>query len=270
MRKIRTNISVHGSLILFLLMALTMFLAACTAEKPEDKTQAAPGLNTLTPEESEAGWELLFDGETLKGWRGIGMETPPEGHWTIEDGAIKKIPSGEVPLQEDGQPLQGGDLMTQDTFEDFELSLEWKVSLAGNSGIKYNVSEKMSMSFPPEQAALGFEYQILDDDTHPDAEEETHRAAALYDLIEPEGKMLKPVGEYNSSRILFQGKHGEHWLNGIKVLEFDLDTEAFRELVAKSKYRTIEGFAQKRNGHIVLQDHTDVVWFRNIKIRRIK
>jgi len=231
----------------------------------------AAHINTLTPDEQEQGWILLFDGSTFEGWRGLGREGVPEGHWIIEAGAIKKVPSREVPLQEDGQPLQGGDLMTVQSFEEFELYFEWKISTAGNSGIKYNVSEEMSTSYPPEYAALGFEYQILDDKNHPDAANGDNRtAAALYDLIAPEGKILKPVGEYNSARIIFKGGHGEHWLNGIKVLEYDLGTERMDDLLKASKYRDILGFADKRKGPIVLQDHTDAVWFRNIKIRIFK
>jgi len=228
-------------------------------------------INALTPEEQEQGWILLFDGNTFEGWRGLGRDGVPEGHWIIEDGAIKKVPSGEVPLQEDGQPLQGGDLMTVQSFEDFELYLEWKISEEGNSGVKYNVSEEMSVSYPPEYAALGFEYQILDDENHPDAINGDNRtAAALYDLIAPEGKILKPVGEYNTARIVFKSDHGEHWLNGVKVLEYDLGTERLNDLLQASKYRDISGFADKRKAPIVLQDHTDAVWFRNIKLRVFK
>lgn len=238
-------------------------------EQTEDK-EISP-INTLSDQEKAAGWVLLFDGSTFKGWRGVARKDIPEGHWTIEDGCIKKIPSKEVPLQEDGQPLQGGDIMTQEAYKDFELTFEWKISKAGNSGIKYNVSEEMSMSHTPKTAALGFEYQILDDKNHPDAKNGDNRtAAALYDLIVPEGKTLKPVGVFNTGRIIFNGNHGEHWLNGVKVLEYDLETPQMEELLKKSKYSPIKGFADKRNGHIVLQDHTDAVWYRNIKIRIIK
>jgi hypothetical protein len=200
----------------------------------------------------------------------LGRDSIPEGHWIIEDGSIKKVPSGEVPLQADGQPLVGGDLMTEKTFGNFELYLEWAISPAGNSGIKYNVSKEMSTANPPATAALGFEYQILDDDGHPDAQNgENRTAGALYDLMAPRDKELGPVGEFNSARIIFLGSHGEHWLNGIKVLEFNLGTPAFEEALAGSKYRDIEGFADRRRGYIVLQDHTDAVWFRNIKIREL-
>jgi hypothetical protein len=227
-----------------------------------------PFLNALSEQEKAEGWELLFDGSTLAGWRGIGQEGVPSGHWVVEEGAIKKVPGGEIPRQADGQPVQGGDLMTVRAYRDFELRLEWKINRGGNSGIKYNVSEEMSMGVPPPQAAIGFEYQILDDSENPDAMVGVNRtAASLYDLIAPQNKILRPIGEYNEARVLFRGGHGEHWLNGQKVLEFDLGTPRMEELVTASKYRDIPGFAEKRRGHIVLQEHGDAVWFRNIRIK---
>ncbi len=255
----------------FCFAGVILALSFCRREK--ELPSPGPGaslsqLNSLTEKEKAGRWVLLFDGRTFEGWRGIGQSDIPQAHWVIEDGAIKKVPGGEVPRQADGQPTQGGDLMTVATFEDFELSLEWKISPGGNSGIKYNVSEEISIANPPSQAAIGFEYQIIDDETHPDAGVgPTRTAAALYDLIAPEGKVLRPVGEFNEARIVFKSRHGEHWLNGVKVLEFDLDTSQFAGLLAASKYRDIPGFAEKRSGHIVLQDHGDAVWFRNIKIR---
>ncbi|MFC1574827.1 DUF1080 domain-containing protein [Gemmatimonadota bacterium] len=227
--------------------------------------------NTLTPDEEAQGWMLLFDGESFAGWRGLGREVIPRGHWVIEDGMIRKVASGEVPTAPDGQPLEGGDIMTEEAWEDFELVLEWRVAPGANSGIKYNVSEAMSTSLPPIHAALGFEYQILDDDLHPDALNGPNRTAgALYDLVPPGAdRALLPVGSFNEARIVFRGPHGEHWLNGVKVLEFDLDSEAFDSAFAASKYLPIEGFVAKRRGHIILQDHGDDVWFRSIKLREI-
>jgi hypothetical protein len=226
--------------------------------------------NVLTDAEQRAGWRLLFDGRTFNGWRGLGYDTVPTAHWKIENGTIRKLADGQVPRLPDGQPAAGGDLMTRDTFRDFELTWEWKISRAGNSGVKYNVSEEISMANAPNHAALGFEYQMLDDSLHEDNKVPSHRAGALYDLIPPNAnKVLKPVGEWNSSTIVFRGNHGEHWLNGKKVVEFKLGTPVMDSLLKASKYRDIKGFADKRAGHIVLQDHVDEVFFRNIKIRSL-
>jgi hypothetical protein len=256
--------------------------AACAADTDADPAdeQVAPAAvdgdlaaapNNLTEQERADGWQLLFDGQNLAGWRGIGTDSIPTAHWTIEDGAIKKIPSGQVALRPDGQPMSGGDLMTEQTYGDFEMTFEWKVAEGGNSGIKYNVSEDLSMANG--RAALGFEYQILDDDRHPDARAGVagnRTAAGLYDLIgPPEDKPVNAPGEWNQGRIVFQGNHGEHWLNGQKVVEYDLGSARMDSLLAASKYAPIEGFADRRDGHIVLQDHNDAAWFRNVKIRAL-
>jgi hypothetical protein len=224
--------------------------------------------NTLTDDERRKGWRLLFDGKTFDGWRGLGYDSVPTAHWKIENGSIRKLADGQVPRLPDGQPAAGGDLMTRDTYRNFELTWDWKISRAGNSGVKYNVSEEISMANAPNHAALGFEYQMLDDSLHEDNKVPSHRAGALYDLIPPnEQKRLSNVGDWNRSTIIFRGNHGEHWLNGYRVVVFDLGTPLMDSLMAKSKYRDIKGFAEKRAGHIVLQDHVDEVFFRNIKIR---
>ena len=243
-----------------------MVLAAALQTMPPAATRP----NELTAAERAAGWRLLFDGRTLSGWRGLGYDSVPTAHWMVVDGAIKKIAGKNVARQADGQPLQGGDLMTVDTFADFEVTWEWKVAPGANSGVKYNVSEAVSMAQAPNHAALGFEYQILDDDRHEDGKLPTHRAGALYDLVAPgSGKHLRPVGEWNRSKVIFRGNHGEHWLNGEKIVEFDLGTARMDSALAASKYRSIQGFAERRKGHIVLQDHGDEVYFRNIKVREL-
>jgi hypothetical protein len=226
--------------------------------------------NTLTDDERRHGWRLLFDGKTFDGWRGLGYDSVPTAHWKIENGSIRKLADGQVPRLPDGQPASGGDLMTRETYRNFELTWDWKISRAGNSGVKYNVSEDISMASAPNHAALGFEYQMLDDSLHEDNKVPSHRTGALYDLIPPnanKGVAMKQVGDWNRSTIIFRGNHGEHWLNGQKVVEFDLGTPTFDSLMAKSKYRDIKGFADKRAGHIVLQDHVDEVYFRSIRIR---
>jgi hypothetical protein len=228
---------------------------------------SASGANQLTAAERAAGWKLLFDGTTLTGWRGLGYDSIPTAHWKVEKGAIKKIPSGDVPKMADGQPAKGGDLMSIEAFGDFELAWEWKVAPGANSGIKYNVSEQFSLANASNHAALGFEYQILDDSLAEDNKIATHRAGALYDLIAPNEAKARPVGQWNESRLIFRGRHGEHWLNGTKIVDFDLATQRMDSLLALSKYKSIKGFADRRVGHIILQDHGDAVYYRSIKIR---
>jgi hypothetical protein len=270
-------IIIRAIALVFAIIAIVFTVRARTTAAPRDSGQVATGStvdmssvaeNTLTASERAAGWRLLFDGKTFSGWRGLGYDSVPTAHWKIENGTIRKLADGQVPRLPDGQPAAGGDLMTKDTFRDFELTWEWKISPAGNSGVKYNVSEEISMANAPNHAALGFEYQMLDDSLHEDNKVPSHRAGALYDLIAPSAnKRLKPVGEWNSSRILFRGNHGEHWLNGAKVVDFELGTPHMDSLLAASKYKSIPNFATRRAGHIVLQDHVDEVFFRNIKIR---
>ena len=231
---------------------------------------AIAAVGCATHAQAQDGWRPLFDGKSFDGWRGLGYDSVPSAHWKIENGTIKKIANGAVPRMADGQPAAGGDLMTKETFKDFELTWEWKISAGGNSGVKYNVSEEISMAQAPNHAALGFEYQLLDDKLAEDGKIPSHRAAALYDLIAPNAKKrLKPASEWNTSMLVFRGNHGEHWLNGKKVVEFNLGTSRMDSLLAKSKYRSIKDFPRRRAGHIVLQDHGDEVYFRNIRIRKL-
>lgn len=222
--------------------------------------------NTLTNVEKKQGWILLFDGETLDGWRGFGIDKAPDG-WMVEDGTIKILPKTNWPRQADGQPILGADLITAETFDNFELAWEWKIGPKGNSGIKYNVSEELSIKYPPKGCALGFEYQMIDDSNLTSMRNST---GSLYDLVSPVNeKILKPIGEFNSSRVIFNNGYGEHWLNGEKVVEFKIGTAQFDSLIQNSKFDTIPDFSKQRKGHIVLQDHAETAWFRNIKIRKL-
>ena len=250
-----------------LLAGCLLGVAACARATP---TPAPAEPNRLTSAEAGDGWRLLFDGRTLQGWRGLGRDTVPSAHWVVEDGAIAKLASGRVPVAADGQPLVGGDLMTVDAWRDFELVFEWKVSPGANSGVKYNVDEALSTTLEPRNAAKGFEYQVLDDDRHEDGKLPSHRAGALYDLVPPNArKVLRPVGEWNHSRLVLRGDHGEHWLNGAKVVDYDLGTPPMDSALAASKYHSIPWFAERRRGHVVLQDHGDAAWFRGIKLREL-
>jgi hypothetical protein len=230
--------------------------------------QNAPRPNELSSAERAAGWRLLFDGKSFAGWRGLGYDSVPVAHWKIVNGSIEKVASANVPKTADGKPAGGGDLMTIDTFTDFELAFEWNVTRGANSGVKYNVSEEFSIKNGSRHAALGFEYQIEDDIDGDDIAPPSHLTGSLYDVFPANAeKSVNPVGEWNSSRLVFRGNHGEHWLNGKKIVEFDLGTPRADSALAKSKYRSIKGFAERRTGHIVLQDHNDEVYFRDIKIR---
>ncbi len=220
--------------------------------------------NQLTAAEKKAGWRLLFDGQSFTGWRGFHKQTVPAG-WILEDGCISRI-AGKVPA---GQ--QDGDLITVGQFENFEFTLEWKISRGGNSGIKYLVSETLP---PTGRGAISFEMQVLDDDNHPDAKagiNGNRKASALYDIMPPNDKKnLKPVGEFNQIRLVVKGNHIEHWLNGAKVLEFERGSAALKALIAQSKFKNQPLFGTFAKGHLLLQEHGDKVWYRNIKIRELK
>jgi hypothetical protein len=242
------------STVTLLLLALTLIPALAAARQ-----QAAP--NTLTKEEKAAGWKLLFDGKTTQGWRGFRRDQFPTAGWAIENGTIKHL-SGEG-----AQSQQGGDIITVGEYDNFELRLEWKLAPGGNSGIKYLIDEKMVQTG---HSGLGFEMQVLDNERHPDAKEGhdgNRTAGALYDLIPPQKQVAKPVGEWNQVRLIIHGNHVEHWLNNVKVVEYELGSARLKSLIAQSKYKDIPGFGEVRKGHILLQDHGNEVWFRNIKIR---
>src|SRR5437870_3792288 len=144
--------------------------------------------NVLTAAERKAGWTLLFDGRTLNGWHALGFTAMPQGLWTVENGAIKHLAKPKGALQADGQPIVGFDLISDSSYQNFELSWSWKISEAGNSGVKYNVSEELSTSMSPPHAAKGWEYQIIDDDKNEDNKLATHRTGALYDMFAPSEK----------------------------------------------------------------------------------
>jgi 3-keto-disaccharide hydrolase len=226
--------------------------------------------NHLTADEQAQGWTLLFDGQTTTGWRGMKGTPFPSQTWTIEDGAIR--------TKKDGS---GGDLITEKTFSNFELLVEWKISPGGNSGIKYLVQEEwLSPHFQPDLpaaqkhnqwlSAVGPEYQIYDDSKmshHPGSEKSS--TGALYLLYSPQNRQLNPPGEWNLARIVVRGNHVEHWLNGGKLLECELGSPELLALVEKTKFRKVPGYGIKGPGHIVLQHHGSPVWFRNIKIREL-
>lgn len=223
-------------------------------------------VNELTQEERDNGWQLLFDGQSTDGWRGYLKDEFPSQGWTIEDGAIKVIGSGA------GEAGGGGDIIYDEEFESFEFALEWKVSEGGNSGIFYLAEEiegePIFTSAP--------EMQILDNERHPDARlgrDGNRMAGSLYDLIPAKPQNSKPAGEWNSVRITVQDGKVKHFQNGEQVVEYELWTDQWKEMVADSKFKDWQNFinagGDDKKGYIGLQDHGDDVWFRNIKIRKL-
>lgn len=237
--------------------------------------------NYLSPQERAQGWQLLFDGKTTKGWRGAGKETFPARGWKVENGELIVESSGGAESQ------HGGDIVTMDEYSTFELSLEFMITEGANSGIKYFITE----SYGSDASAIGLEYQILDDEKHPDAAMGAggnRTVASLYDLIPADkSKSMKKPGEWNRARLIvkgtrkpavgnprdmpapFKGAYVQHWLNEHKVLEYVRGDQAFGALVERSKYQKWEGFGNWQSGHILLQDHGDEVHFRSIKIRKL-
>lgn len=210
--------------------------------------------NTLTDYEKRQGWKLLFDGTSSAGWRGAGKDKFPENGWVLNDGTMTITPG-------DG----GGDIVTVDEYGDFELTFEFKLTEGANSGLKYYVIEK--------GGNLGLEYQVLDDAKHPDAKmgrDGNRTVSSLYDLI-PAAKNKRPnaIGNWNTARIVSKNNHVEHWLNGFKVLEYERGSKEFRDIVAMSKFKDKPGFGEAPKGRILLQDHNDLVSFRNLKIRNL-
>ena len=229
-----------------ILRTLALTLAFTTAVLSAD--------NELSAEEKAAGWKLLFDGKTTSGWRGLGKAEFPAKGWVVADGALTHEAKGG-----------GGDIVTAEDYESFELVWDWKIAEVGNSGVKYNLPDK--------NKGIGFEYQMLDDEKHPDGVRggRLHQTAGLYDLIEPAAdKKVNPVGQWNTSRILVQGNKVEHWLNGAKTLAFELASPELKERVAKSKYKNAPGFGDKKPSPILLQDHGDEVCVKNMKLRPIQ
>jgi Domain of Unknown Function (DUF1080) len=210
---------------------------------------AQPAPNTLTANERADGWRLLFDGKTTAGWRGFRRQAMPAG-WKVADGALTRVGDGT-------------DIITVDEFADFELTLEWKVPPNGNSGVLYRVTEDDDVIWHTAP-----EYQVIDNAYRPGLKPAQY-AGANYDLHPPSRDVTKPVGSWNQTRIVARGAHVEHWLNGVQIVEYELWSPQWEQLVRASKFKDYPKYGRARRGHIGLQDHGDRVAFRNIRIREI-
>lgn len=227
---------------------------------------AAFAQNKLTAQEKKEGFKLLWDGKTSNGWRGAFRQDFPTHGWEMKDGILTVLPSNG------GEEGGGGDIVTVDTYSAFELRFQFRLTPGANSGVKYFVTEAESTGG---KSAIGLEYQVLDDERHPDAKlgrDGDRTLSSLYDLIPRKNTpaAMKPIGEWNEGRIIVRpDNHVEHWLNGYKMVEYERGSEAYRQLVAISKYKNWKDFGEAKAGHILLQDHGNKVSFRNIRIKTL-
>ncbi len=232
-------------------VALLFVANSCQAQsQPPAPPPSASVQNSLTDAEKAAGWRLLFDGKTTSGWRNYGKPAISAG-WTVQDGALTRTGAG-------------GDIITTDEFKNFELSIDWKIEIGGNSGIFYRASEDTDAIY-----WNAVEMQVLDDAKHPDGQDRMTSAGAAYDLYPSPAGHVHPGGEWNSARLIVNGNHVEHWLNGFKLLEYELGSPDWNSKVAASKFKPHLRFGKNAQGHIGLQDHGNVVAYRNIKIRAL-
>lgn len=222
--------------------------------------------NSITSAEKANGWKLLYDGKTSTGWRGATLKGFPDKGWEYTNGTMHVLPSAGQ--EESG----GGDIVTNDNYSAFDLSFEFKLTPGANSGVKYFVT----LSEVTKGSAIGLEYQVLDDKLHPDAKlgrDGDRTLASLYDLIKAnkQERFVHPIGAWNIGRVVvYPNNHVEHYLNGVKVLEYDRGSNAYRDLVAISKYTIWKNFGEAAEGHLLLQDHGNEVFFRSIKIKELK
>ena len=221
-----------------------MFLHSASAQKD----------NTLTSAEKKEGWKLLFDGKTLNGWRMY--QNKPADCWGIKNGELycKERATDKSDLR--------ADIITSDQYENYELSVDWKIATGGNSGIIYNVTEDYPASYQS-----GPEYQLIDDEGYPGKLEDWQKTGSDYAMYPATSRPTKPIGEYNTSKIVVKGAHREYWLNGVKVVEFEAWSDDWNQRKSIGKWKDTPGYGIAEKGYICLQDHGGGMWFKNIKIR---
>jgi hypothetical protein len=239
--------------LIFLLVA-----AACSKKAATDESTAttAASDNTLTDQQKADGWKLLFDGQTMNGWRFYrGKENDT---WEVVDGTLHcKLPG-------DSLATKRADLMTVEKYKNFELSFDWKISPKQNSGVMFRVTEEFEVPY-----ATGPEFQLIDDEGYPGGVKDVNQTGANYDVHAPENKKLNAIGEWNNSKIIVNGTHVEHWINGSKVVDYELNSEDWKKRVAASKWKEYPKYGQPEEGHIDLQDHGGEVWFKNVMVKTL-
>ncbi len=243
-----------------LLFIASIFVFAIGVKAQETKP------NILTEQEVREGWKLLWDGKTTEGWRGAKLDKFPDKGWSIKDGVLKVHKSGGA------ESANGGDIVTTKKYKNFILKVDFKITQGANSGIKYFVNSDLNKG---EGSAIGCEFQILDDEKHPDAKlgvKGNRTLGSLYDLIPSErgGSFKFDINDFNTAMVIVKGNHVEHWLNGVKVIEYERNTQMFNALVAYSKYKNWPDFGNLTEGNILLQDHGDEVYFKNVKIKELE
>lgn len=236
---------------LILACALALLLVGCgrSEEASEDDGTATAVMNTLSEAEQADGWQLLFDGESTDGWHNYNADTL-SSKWTVEEGTLTLLGRG------------GGDIVTDQAFGSFDFRMEWKIAECGNNGLFFRAEEGHQRIW-----TVSPEYQLLDNTCADDNDIPTHRAAANYDIHAPSEDATKPAGQWNQTRLVVDGAQVAHYLNGVKVVEYEFWTDAWRQAVENSKFAPFEKYGMVKAGPIGLQDHGDRVWFRNIKIR---
>jgi len=241
---------------LLLLCALTMSATLFSQSNSID--------NIISAAEAKEGWKLLWDGKTTAGWKSARTDSFPSKGWKIDNGVLKVLSA------KGAESANGGDIITTAKYKNFELQVDFRITTGANSGIKYFVNPDLNKG---PGSAIGCEFQILDDKVHPDAKlgvKGNRTLGSLYDLIPAsENKPFKGVGEWNRALIKVNGNHVEHWLNGVKVVEYERNNQMWRALVAFSKYKDWPAFGEAASGNILLQDHGDEVHFKNIKIKEL-
>jgi len=259
-----TNQSYQNMRKLGVFLFAALFVSACQPSKSENEsqgdtttttasTEASP--NQLTDREKADGWKLLFNGQNMDGWRTY--QNKENDSWEVTDGALHCKPEGEAE--------QRADILTVDQYGDFELAFDWKIAPTDNSGVIYRATEEFEQPY-----LSGPEYQVIDDKGYPDKLSPTQTSGSNYDMhAAPDNKPINPPGEWNTARIIAKGNHVEHWLNGTKVVEYEINSADWKKLKDGSKWKDAKGYGASSKGHIDLQDHGGEVWYRNIRVKTL-